>query len=424
MRRIRAELLYAVTGLPWAAVSLVTVVAMLFVGTALSVSLVGLPVLALALVTARTAAGVDRAAARRLLGVSVESPGPGRAGRGLVGWTRERLRDPAGWRALLYRVVKVPLALLAAIVSVAFWGYGLVALAYPAWWSFVPAQVDSHGRARQGMGLVGDFYLDTWPRVLATAGVGVLLLVVAPWAVRAAVVPDVWLIRGLLRGGGPADRIRDLEQTRAHAVEDAAVRLRAIERDLHDGAQPQLVALAMRLDMARTMLEDDGSAPDLDRVLALIDAAHRGATDAIGDLRDLAQGIHPPILDKGLEAALHTVAARSALPVELSVALPRRPSAAVETCLYFCATELINNAAKHSGARRVTVDLGERYGAIRLRVHDDGAGGIRLGGGSGGSGGTGLDGLIERLRAFDGRLDVDSRSGGPSTVTVEVPDLV
>jgi signal transduction histidine kinase len=214
---------------------------------------------------------------------------------------------------------------------------------------------------------------------------------------------------------GPSDRIRDLEQTRAQVVEDAATRLRAIERDLHDGAQPQLVALAMRLDMARTMLAGE-SPPDLERVVALIDAAHRGATDAIGDLRDLAQGIHPPILDNGLEAALHTVAARSALPVELSVDLPRRPSAAVETCLYFCATELVNNAAKHSGARQVTVEVSERYGAIRLTVHDDGTGGVRLGGG------TGLDGLTERLRAFDGRLDVDSPPGGPSTLTVEVPD--
>jgi signal transduction histidine kinase len=143
---------------------------------------------------------------------------------------------------------------------------------------------------------------------------------------------------------------------------------------------------------------------------------HRGATDAITDLRDLAQGIHPPILDSGLETALHTVAARSAVPVDLSVTVPRRPSAAVETCLYFCATELVNNAAKHSGARRVTVDVSARYGVLRLVVKDDGNGGIRLGGG------TGLDGLIERLRVFDGHLHVDSRPGGPSTVTVEVSD--
>ncbi|OJF15559.1 sensor histidine kinase [Couchioplanes caeruleus] len=417
MRRIRGELLYALTGFPWAAASLVAVAAMVFVGTALSVTLVGLPVLALALVAARSAARVDRAAARRLLGVTVEPPGPGRPGRGPVGWTWERLRDAAGWRALLYRVVKAPLALLAVVVSLIFWGYGLAALTYPVWWSYVPAQTDSHGRGRQGLGLVGDVYLDTWPAALATAGVGLLLLGVAPWAVRAAVAPDTWLIRGLLGGGGqPADRIRILEQTRAHAVEDAAIRLREIERNLHDGAQPQLVALAMRLDMARTMLSGDTSPPDLDRILTLIDAAHRGATDAIGELRDLAQGIHPPILDSGLEAALHTVAARSALPVDLSVTLAARPSAAVETCLYFCATELVNNAAKHSGARRVAVDVTDRYGVIRLVVRDDGNGGVRLGGG------TGLDGLIERLGAFDGRLHIDSRPGGPSTVTVEVPD--
>jgi signal transduction histidine kinase len=416
VRRIRGELLYALAGFPWAVVSLVTVAAMLFVGTALSVTLVGLLVLPLALVTARSAAVVDRAMARRLLGITVDPPGPRRPGRGLVGWTRERLRDPAGWRALLYRVVKAPIALLAGAVSVIFWGYGLLALTYPAWWSFVPAQTDGHGHRRTGLGLLGDIYLDSWPYAVATAAVGAVLLVVAPWAVRAAVAPDAWLIRGLLGGHRRDERIRDLEQTRAHAVQDAATKLRAIERNLHDGAQPQLVALAMRLDMARTMLAGDTSPPDLDRILTLIDAAHRGATDAIADLRDLAQGIHPPILDSGLEAALHTVAARSAVPVDLSVTVPHRPSAAVETCLYFCATELVNNAAKHSGARRVTLDVNDRHGVIRLVVTDDGNGGVRLGGG------TGLDGLIERLGAFDGRLHVNSRPGGPSTVTVEVPD--
>jgi signal transduction histidine kinase len=305
---------------------------------------------------------------------------------------------------------------LAAAVCVIFWGYGLLALTYPAWWSFVPAQADSHGRSRYGLGLIGDIYLDSWPYATATAAVGAVLLVVAPWAVRVAVTPDAWLIRGLLSGHHRDERIRDLEETRAHAVHDAAAKLRTIERNLHDGAQPQLVALAMRLDMARTMLAGDTSPPDLDRILTLIDAAHRGATDAITDLRELAQGIHPAILDSGLEAALRTVAARSAVPVDLSVAVPRRPSAAVETCLYYCATELINNAAKHSGAQRVTLDVDNRHGMIRLVVTDDGNGGVRLGGG------TGLDGLIERLRTFDGRLHADSRPGGPSTVTVEVPD--
>ncbi|WP_433201613.1 sensor histidine kinase [Dactylosporangium sp. CS-047395] len=415
VRRLR-ELAWALAGLPWAAVSLLPLLAMVLVGTPLSITVIGLPIVAAALFGARAAGAVDRWAARRLLGVTVAAPSPGRSASGPIGWIRERLRDAVAWRSLLYRLLKLPLAALAAVIALACYGYGLVALAYPAWWRLPPVQLDDDGRAHHGLGLAGGVYLDTWPRALATSAAGLILLLAAPWVLRAVVAPDAWLVRALLGGGGAGERIRDLERTRAHAVEDAATRLRAIERDLHDGTQPQLVALAMRLDLARTMLNQSTEPPDLDRVLTLIDAAHRGATDAIGELRDLAQGIHPPILDSGLEAALQTVAARSAVPVELAVDLPRRPSAAVETCLYFCATELVNNAAKHSGAGQVAVTVTGRYGMIRLVVRDDGRGGARPGGG------TGLDGLAERLRAFDGRLTVDSPPGGPSILTVEVPD--
>jgi signal transduction histidine kinase len=151
------------------------------------------------------------------------------------------------------------------------------------------------------------------------------------------------------------------------------------------------------------------------RALELVDTAHRTAREAINELRDLARGIHPPVLDRGLGPALSTLAARSAVPVELVVDVPERPSAAIETIAYFCAAELLANVAKHSGARRATVEAVHVPGLLRVRVTDDGTGGASM------AAGTGLRGLAERVRTVDGRLEIDSPPGGPTVVTVELP---
>jgi len=213
-------------------------------------------------------------------------------------------------------------------------------------------------------------------------------------------------------------RVRELEQSRAHLVDDSAARLRRIERDLHDGAQAQMVAVAMKLGLAREKLGgalNGTGQPDLERVLELVDAAHRGAKEAIAEMRDLARGIHPPELDHGLGTALTTLAARSNVPVELAVDLPERPSAAIETIAYFCAAELLTNVAKHSGAQHATLAADQVPGLLQVRVSDDGSGGARL------DERGGLAGLAERIRTVDGRLQVSSPSGGPTVVTVELP---
>jgi signal transduction histidine kinase len=133
------------------------------------------------------------------------------------------------------------------------------------------------------------------------------------------------------------------------------------------------------------------------------------------ELRDLARGIHPPALDQGLPDALSSLAARSALPVMLTVSVPERPTPAIETIAYFCAAELLANAAKHSGAAEVAIDAAEQDGTLRLRVMDNGGGGADPGRGSG------LAGLQQRVRTVDGRLSVDSPEGGPTVVTIELP---
>jgi signal transduction histidine kinase len=219
-------------------------------------------------------------------------------------------------------------------------------------------------------------------------------------------------------------RVRELEQSRAHIVDDSAARLRLIERDLHDGAQAQMVAVTMKLGLAVKKLGglSDGTGPgqvdqaDLDRVLDLVVAAHRGAREAVAELRDLCRGIHPPVLDQGLGIALSTLAARSDLPVELVIDLSGRPSAAIETIAYFCAAELLTNAAKHSGARQARLEaVGGPGPLLRVLVSDDGRGGARV------EARGGLAGLAERIRTVDGSLQVSSPPGGPTVITVELP---
>jgi signal transduction histidine kinase len=215
-----------------------------------------------------------------------------------------------------------------------------------------------------------------------------------------------------------ARRVRELERSRARLVDDSAARLRQIERDLHDGAQAQMVAVAMKLGLATKKLRgltDGTGQTDLERVLELVVTAHRGAKEAIAELRDLARGIHPPILDQGLGTALATLAARSEVPVELVIDLPVRPSAAIETIAYFCAAELLTNVTKHSGAQHATLEVAHVPGLLRVRVSDDGSGGARV------EERGGLAGLAERVGTVDGRLQVASPPRGPTVLTVELP---
>jgi signal transduction histidine kinase len=208
-----------------------------------------------------------------------------------------------------------------------------------------------------------------------------------------------------------AERARELQDRRARAVDESAARLRRIERDLHDGAQVRLAALAMTLGEIKENLEQAGD----DRTLALAGAAHQNAKDTLAELRDLARGIHPPVLDRGLGPALGILAGTSAIPVALTIAVTERPSPAIEAMAYFCTAELLANVTKHSGASHVTIAVAEPGSGLALTVTDDGHGGARL------IPGGGLAGLLERVQTVDGRLEVDSPPGGPTIVTIELP---
>jgi signal transduction histidine kinase len=406
-RRIWKELGYALLGLPLAVFGFAYVVlAVPFSG--LSVTLLGVPLLATLVMGARGWGAMYRKLGRAALGLQVGDPAPMRRRPGLIGWIRSGLGDATGWRAMAYLFVKLPLGIVTGAVGFAFYGYGLMFLSYPIWFKVTPGSVDGSGREHPGMG-IGSLFLDTWPRAFALSAVGVLVLLAAPWVVRLVLWPDRLLIRALLGPTARDARVADLERTRAYAVDESAAVLRRIERDLHDGAQARLVAVAMKLGMAREKLGEDVDPGTRE----LLDTAHRNAKEAIAELRDLARGIHPPVLDKGLDAALATLAARSPVPVGLRVTTPHRPAPAIETIAYFCVAELLTNVAKHSRATRVSVEVSERDGRLSILVADDGSGGARPR--------TGLSGLHDRVRTVDGAMDLDSPPGGGTTVTIDLP---
>ncbi|EFL16912.1 two-component system sensor kinase [Streptomyces sp. C] len=360
------EIAYLLSNLPVALIGFVYTVFMISTAGGLSVTAIGLPLLACGLLGSRQLGKLERARARALLGVRVDEPtplpGPGRAG-GFFAWLWAGIKDPVGWRTVLYELVRLP------------WGVLTFSIA-----------------------LTGLFVL--WP--------------VLPYVARGLANVDRAAVRGLL---SPSDelerRIAELESGRGVVVDTAAADLRRIERDLHDGAQARLVALAMGLGLAKEKLLEDPEG-----AAAMVDEAHGEVKLALQELRDLARGIHPAVLtDRGLDAALSSVASRCLVPVKVHVDLAERPAEAIEGIAYFVVSELLQNVSKHAGvsARGASVEVWRSGDRLLLRVADDGRGGADA------SGGSGLAGLAERLRAVDGVFLVDSPEGEGTVVTAELP---
>jgi signal transduction histidine kinase len=358
---------------------------------------------------------VHRGLVARLLGERIAPPPPRRRRGGPVRWLAATLRDGPGWRATAYLLVKLPVT-VAELYAVFLAGAGLANLTYPFWW---PLFRNHPPGVRLGpVGALTPFGVlpvATFPGTFAAFAAGAAMVLASPWLARAATGADRWLIRSMLGPGRLAQRVADLEQARALAVDDSAAMLRRLERDLHDGAQVRLATLAMNLGMAKEKLGDEGEVPDAAAVRELLDAAHRGAKDALAELRSLARGIHPAALDNGLADALATLAAGSPIPVDLQVNVPVRPTAAIETIAYFCAAELLANAAKHSAASRIGIQVIGHADTLLLEVGDDGTGGADP------APGSGLAGLAQRVAVVDGRLRITSPPGGPTRVTAELP---
>lgn len=389
------------------------------VGVALTVVFVGVVILAGGLRAARAFARWQRALARQMLGEDLPEPEPLRPRPGVSGWLRASLGDRSAWRAVGYFAAKVPLTIFGVWFALSIWVEAFFGIASPL-------------TSRPGTARFGTFAqlhgpgFNGGPAGIAThvgaLVIGVVFLLIAPWAMRLVVHLDRRLMRLLLGPDAATSRVRSLEESRSKTLDAATETLRRIERNLHDGTQAQLVALAMRLGQAKEKLDrmagEDPTA-DVTAIRHLVDEAHRGAKEAITDLRDLARGIHPPALDTGLENALSTLAARSAVPTEVTVSIQRRPTPAIEAISYFCAAELLSNIAQHAEASRASLSCVQHGPWLRLVVRDNGRGGAAVSGG--GSTSSGLAGLADRVGTVDGHLSVASPPGGPTAVTVDLP---
>jgi signal transduction histidine kinase len=366
----------------------------------LIVALAGLPILWLVFAFDHGLAKLERNRASALLGIDFpvrRFPRTGSPPRRMLTWMSSR----GCWLELTYALVALPLVgWLGGFLAFCAWGGGLAFLSFPAW-----------GWAAAGAGSVLGADIGFGASAVLHAVAGVALLCAAPWVSRGLALVQVAMARLLLE---PNDRERltarvgTLEETRAGMVAAADAERRRIERDLHDGAQQRLVALAMTLGRAK-------AADDPEAARELLDEAHRESKEALVELRNLARGIHPAVLtDRGLDAAVSALAARCSVPVAVDVDLPRRAAPAVEAIAYFVVAEALTNVAKHSYASRARIEVKIVGDELSVEVSDNGRGGAD-------AGGTGLRGLRDRARAVDGILMVVSPEGEGTTLRVELP---
>ena len=385
---------------------MVVVVTGLSLGFSLLVlALAGLPLLGLTLRLADWFAVAERARIGLMLGARIPAwPGGSRAGyRWYVVPRWRTLTQRATWGDIGYSLLRLPVSAVALTLSVSAWSAALVLLTLPLYNKYLPA----------GGAELGNTVLKGTPTMTASVVIGVIVLLIAPQVTRGLGTGDARMSRWLL--GPPSDlaaRVTELEISRERVVDAAEAERRRIERDLHDGAQQRLVALAMELGRAKAKFADD---PDAARVL--VDQAHVQAKEALTELRNLVRGVHPPVLtDRGLDAALSGLAALCPVPVDVHVDVPVRPRSAVEAVAYFMVAEALTNVAKHSRAShaKVVVEGHGFPGTLTVMISDDGIGGADITG-------TGLSGLADRISGVDGRMSVESPSGGPTIIAAELP---
>jgi signal transduction histidine kinase len=325
-----------------------------------------------------------------------------RVAPGFGGWLRtlwRQLIDPSVWRGIANLAVSTLLGFV--VLPIASVLASSVALA------FAPLYARDSSLDPWGLGVDIDA---AWAPLI-----GILLAIVAVAALVGLGLLHGVISRAILipsREAQLAAAARTSDAQRVGAIRASEVERTRIERDLHDGVQPRLVSVGMTLGLAQQKIDDD---PDAAK--ALIAEAHTSTKAAITELRQLARGIHASVLDdRGLDAALSALAARSHVPVQLDVRLDGRCSKGAETAVYFAIAESLTNAAKHSraGECRVTVRVRDE-GTLWARIEDNGIGGARV------LPGGGLDGISNRVLAAGGTVRLDSPQGGPTSLEVSVP---
>ncbi|MEU7898449.1 histidine kinase [Nonomuraea sp. NPDC049152] len=312
------------------------------------------------------------------------------------------------WRVLGWLCTYIVTSLAFGLVVVVCAGNAVTtAITVPLWWA-LPAGTRAGGFAA-GVPLSG------WGTALTLGIVQIVIFAALTyWLVPLLARLHARICVVLLSPSAAerlAQRVETLTETRAGAMNAHGAELRRIERDLHDGTQARLVAIAMRLGAARESLDED---PKI--VARLLREAHEGTEEAMVELREVIRTIYPPILaDRGLAGALAALGTRSAIAPRLDIGDLGTVPAAVETVTYFTIAEALTNAAKHSQATRTTVRVARDSDRLSIEVADDGIGGADE------TLGTGIAGIHHRVLALDGTVHIHSPAGGPTTITVSLP---
>jgi signal transduction histidine kinase len=403
------DLLYLLAVLSMSIIEFVVWVTGVSVTLSLLILVVGLLIWLATAYVFRGTASIDRRLATWLRGQPVPGLYRGPESKGILARVRAVTVDPQTWKDFAWSVLNsiggFVLALFAISVFVLVVGW----ITAPLWWWAIPDPHHQYGTLNFGI-----YTVDSIGWAFVTTALGLLL---APLALAI----NHWLAAGhaalAARILGPSERqrlnarVRELASTRADVVVATNEQLERIERDLHDGAQARLVALAMDLGMAEEELSTN---PDAAR--ESVRKARDSALSALGELRDLSRGLRPALLqDRGLGTAVEDLGQRAPMPVAVTITgeVERTPDT-VQTAVYFVVAEALTNAAKHSRSGSARVSIERTEDAIAATVVDDGRGGAN-------PEGSGLAGLRKRVRALDGRLDVISPPGGPTVIRAEIP---
>jgi signal transduction histidine kinase len=365
----------------------------------LGILIVGLPLAAGAARILRWWCGIERGRASRVLQRPVPARDRHLSGRGFMRWL-SILRDAQTWRDVAWMFIAFPVGIVGLVFALDGWVACGALLTSPIWLWSIPGWIHAN-----------DVFLS-----IAFPLISPFAAVLIAWIVRGLAVGRAELaarMLGLSRTEALAQRVQTLSETRAGAVESAVSELQRVERDLHDGAQARLVALAMDLGLAEQRLAGD----DPQRAMEHVASARGQARAAMSELRDLVRGIGPSILtDRGLDAALTALVAGRTPPVALQVQWPGTEVGARETAAYFVVAEALANARKHAQASAISVHVwGDAAERLLVEITDDGRGGADP------QAGSGLSGLRQRVAAIDGTLTITSPQGGPTTVRAEFP---
>ncbi|WP_434809791.1 sensor histidine kinase [Microbacterium sp. bgisy189] len=375
---------------------------LLSVGISLLIVVVGAAILVAFLYVLFALAWVEHERVEGLYGFGIPRLRPRSSGRpGFGGWLRtlwQQFIDGAMWRGVASAAVGTVLGFI--VLPTIAWLTSSIGLLFAPLRGTEPVRLP-------GTGLIID---SGWALAAGVAGIVVSLAILLGVALLHAVLTRAILVPS--REAILAEQARAASTQRAGAVRASEVERTRIERDLHDGVQPRLVSVAMTLGLAQQKIDSDPAAAK-----ALVDEAHTSTKAAITELRQLARGIHASVLDdRGLDAALSALAARSPIPVQLDVRVDGRCSATAEAALYFAIAESLTNAAKHSRGSQARVTVRRRDdGTLWARVEDNGIGGAHV------QPGGGLDGITNRVLAAGGTARLESPTGGPTALEVSVP---